>query len=49
MTEHNYMIHDIEVEVHHEIIITTKKNNSENRYRSTSRDRFSFDKSTTLP
>ena len=25
MTEHNDMIHDIEVEVHHEIIITTKK------------------------
>ena len=36
------------VTVHHEIF-TNKYNNSKNRYRSTSRDWFSYDRSTTPP
>ena len=46
--EQNIMITNIEVEVLH---VTTAYNNtySQNRYRSTSRDRFSYDKSTTPP
>ena len=46
MTEQNDMIHDIEVEVVHD---SYNKNHSQNRYRSTSRDRFSYDKNTTPP
>ena len=45
MIEQDDMIQDIEAEVHHEITIITKRI----IYRSTSRDRFSYDKNTTPP
>ena len=45
MTKQNDMIHSIEVEAFHD----NKGTNSQTRYRSTSRDRFSYDKSTTPP
>ena len=48
-TEQNDMIHAKEAEVLHELIIRTKNTNSQNRYRSTSRDRFSYDKNATPP
>ena len=48
-TEQKDMIHAIEVEVIHETVFYNKNNNTQNRYRSTSRDRFSYDKSTTPP
>ena len=44
LIEQNDMIHDMEVEVHHVV-----NNKTQNRYRSTARDCFSYDKSTTLP
>ena len=47
MIKQNEMIHDIEVEVHHEIIMT--KITIHKTYRSTSRGRFNYDKSTTPP
>ena len=42
MTEQNNMIHEIEIEVYHGIIIFTVNNNSQNRYRSTFTDRLSY-------
>ena len=47
MIEQNTMIIDTEVEVPHDNPYNNKY--SQNRYRSTSRDRFSYDKSTTPP
>ena len=47
MIEQNAMIYVTEVEVNHEIILTTTIH--KNRYRSISRDRFRYDKSTTPP
>ena len=49
MLKQNDMIHDIEVKDHQKIINIPKKNNSQNRYRSTSKDRFSYNKNTTPP
>ena len=48
MIEQNTTIIDTEVEVPHETTRTTKTI-PQNRYRSTSRDRFSYDKGTTPP
>ena len=45
--EQKDMTHAIGAEVRHELI--NKITNSQNRYRSTSRDRFSFDENTTPP
>ena len=47
--EQNIMIIDTEVEVPTSRDHSYNKNYSQNRYRSTSRDRFSYDKSTTPP
>ena len=49
MIEQKDMIHAIEAEVHHELTIITPTPNSQNRYRSTSRERFSYDKNITPP
>ena len=50
MIDRNAMIHDTEVEVHHGIIHKTNTIiHKTDRYRSTSRDRFSYNKSTTPP
>ena len=49
-TEQNNMIHDIEVEGStSRNNYYTKNNNSQNRYSSTFRDRFSYDKNNTPP
>ena len=47
MTTYTSTSIDIAVEEHHEIIIITKKT-SQNTYRSTYRDRYSYDRSSTL-